>query len=327
MSEESAQRAPAGSQVTLTVIVVSYNTRHLLTEMFGALERASDGLSTQIIVIDNASQDGSADFIRIHWPGAQLLANTCNVGFGRANNQALPLLRGRNVLLLNTDAIVAPASIGAALDELRAHPACGLVGARLVGRDGKVQPSCRYFPTPWNIFLLRTGLARLFPHTQQVDDLQWNDRLATECDWVPGAFLLCRREVIDEVGLFDPRYFLYYEEVDFCRAAKHGGWSVRYCPSADVVHIGGESAKSEGQLSASGRQLLALQVESELLYFRKQYGLPGVLCGIALTALGDLIEVLKRVARPWHRSRSTTFFTGLSVRMFSRTRLATRPTR
>lgn len=316
-----------GGGADLSVVVVNYNTRHLLLEMMSALHAAADGLSLQVIIIDNASRDGSADYIRQTWPHVELLANDSNVGFGRANNQALPLVRSGNVLLLNTDAFVRQDSLRAALDVLRRHPECGIAGVRLIGRDGAVQPSCRYFPTAWNQLLVRTGLSKVFPRTRLVDDMPWDDRRAAECDWVPGAFLLIRRAVIDQVGFFDPRFFLYYEEVDLCRAAKAAGWTVRYCPDTDVVHVGGESARSDGKLSSAGRQLPALQVESELLYFRKHYGLAGVLGGLALGALGDAILAAKQLlgkargaGRPFSQS-------ALSWRLFLQTRFATRPTR
>jgi len=311
----------------LSVIVVNYNTLHLVPEMMTALVAAAEGLTLQVIVIDNASRDGSAGHIRQDWPQVELLANTENVGFGRANNQALPLVRSANVLLLNTDAFVQPGSLRAALGVLAQHPECGIVGVRLVGRDGTVQPSCRYFPTAWNLLLVSTGLAKLFPRARLIDDPHWDDRRPAECDWVPGAFLLIRKAVVDQVGLFDPRFFLYYEEVDLCRAAKRVGWTVRYCPDTDVVHIGGESAKSEGNLSAAGRQLPALQVESELLYFRKHYGLAGVLGGLALGLLGDAILASKKLLGRARGAGPPFSHSALAWRVFMRTRLATRPTR
>jgi len=314
-------------ETDLSIIVVNYNTRHLLHEMMAAVERAAGGLALQLIVIDNASRDGSADCIRENWPHVELLANDANVGFGRANNQALPLIRGRNVLLLNTDAFVRPDSFHVALNVLQQHPECGIVGVRLVGRDGLVQPSCRYFPTAWNLLLVRTGLTKLFPWTRLVDDMPWDDRKAAECDWVPGAFLLIRRPVINQVGLFDPRYFLYYEEVDLCRAAKGRGWTVRYCPGTDVVHIGGESAKSDGNLSSSGRQLPALQMESELLYFRKHYGLPGVLGSLALGLLGDAVLATKQLLGKGRGAGRPFSQSALALRLFLQTRFATLPTR
>jgi N-acetylglucosaminyl-diphospho-decaprenol L-rhamnosyltransferase len=127
--------------------------------------------------------------------------------------------------------------------------------------------------------------------------------------------------------LFDPRFFLYYEEVDLCRAAKAAGWTVRYCPETDVVHIGGESARSEGNLSTAGRQLPALQVESELLYFRKHYGLPGVLGALTLGMLGDTIIAAKQLLGRARGSGRPFSHSALAWVLFVRTRLATRPTR
>ena len=106
--------------------------------------------------------------------------------------------------------------------------------------------------------------------------MDWDHASVRECDWVPGCYYLIRREVIDQVGLFDPRYFLYYEEVDHCKRVKQAGWKVVYYPHTTVVHIGGESAKSVDQLNVDGRQIPTLQIESELLYFRKHHGLPGL---------------------------------------------------
>src|SRR5208282_683163 len=150
-------------------------------------------------------------------------------------------------------------------------------------------PSCRYFPTPWNLFLASTGVARFFPRARLVDDMSWDHKSVRECDWVPGCYYLVRREVIDEVGLFDPRYFLYYEEVDHCRGLRKAGWSVIYYPFTEVMHIGGESAASAGSLTSVGRQISSLQIESELLYFRKHYGLPGLASGVLLATLSDIV--------------------------------------
>src|SRR5678816_1148982 len=142
-------------------------------------------------------------------------------------------------------------------------------------RDGELQPGCRHFPNPWNVFLHRAGVARFFPKVRMVDEPMDDISTPRECDWVPGCYMLVRKEVIDRCGLFDPRYFLYVEEVDFCRRAKSAGWKVVYFPETSVVHVGGESAKSEAKLSASG-QISNLQIESELLYYRKHFGLSGV---------------------------------------------------
>lgn len=312
----------------LTVILVNYNTSHLLDEVLAALGAACRGLETQVIVVDNASADGSVEILRMRYPEVELIVNETNVGFGRANNQAWPQARGRHVLLLNTDAFVEPESLTRTLACMQAHPDCGILGVRLVSRDGSLQPSCRYFPTPWNSFIARTGLTRFFPKSRLVDDLGWDHASLRECDWVPGCFYLVRREVIEQVGLFDPRFFLYYEEVDHCRVAKQAGWKVLYCPDTSVVHIGGESAKSVGELTG-GRQLSALQIESEMLYFRKHYGLGGVVAGVMLNALADLVLAAKWLlkGRGVAGARAHWANIGIIGTLFARTAWGTRPTR
>jgi hypothetical protein len=283
--------------VDVSVVVVNYNTAHLLPRMFAAIEAARGSLRLQVIVVDNASRDDSVGYLRSAQPEAELITNATNVGFGRANNQALTLARGRYVLLLNTDAFVSPDTLEKTVAYMDAHSDCGVLGVKLVGEDGALQPSCRYFPTPWNAFLASTGLARLFPHASLVDDMGWDHAAVRECDWVPGCYYLIHREVIERVGLFDPRYFLYYEEVDHCRAVRKAGWMVIYYPFTQVVHLGGESAQSEGPLNRAGRQISALQIESELLYFRKHHGMAGALLAVSLTVLGGLLRAGSSLVR------------------------------
>jgi N-acetylglucosaminyl-diphospho-decaprenol L-rhamnosyltransferase len=327
--ESSPIMSRADKRADVSVVVVNYNTAHLLDEMFAALEAARGALSLQMIVVDNASRDGSADVVRTKFPNVELIQNLANVGFGRANNQALARVRGRYVLLLNTDAFVAPDTLCKTVDFMDAHPRCGVLGVKLVGRDGALQPSCRYFPTPWNVFLAATGFHRFFPGTPLVDDMSWDHASVRECDWVPACYYLVRREVVERVGLFDPRYFLYYEEVDHCWAVRQAGWSVIYYPFTEVVHIGGKSAESEGPVTSAGRQISALQIESELLYFRKHHGMTGVLAAVFLAALGDLIVACKGLAWRFDTpgAAAAARHTRTVLRLLGDTRLASRATR
>lgn len=283
--------------VDLSIIVVNYNTSHLLDEFFEALSSANSHLLVQILFVDNASKDASRDVLRSKYPAVPVTFNEVNVGFGRANNQAVPLVQGRYALLLNTDAFVAPDTLAKTVAWMDAHPDCGVLGVTLTDRAGALQPSCRYFPTPFNSFLARTGLQRLFPWVQLVDNMAWDHAAVRECDWVPGCYYLIRREVLDQVGLFDPRYFMYYEEVDHCRRVKAAGWKVVYYPHTSVVHIGGESAKTTGAVTAAGRQISTLQIESELLYFRKHHGALGLVWHMFLTVVGDAVLAMKSLLK------------------------------
>ena len=156
------------------------------------------------------------------YPNISLIENKINVGFGRANNQALSLVNGDFVLLLNTDAFVGVDTLQKTLEYMQTQPKCGILGVKLLSLDGELQPSCRYFPTPFNIFANRVGLSRLLPNIKLVDDVSWDSTITQECDWVPGCYYLMRKKVIEQQGLFDPIYFLYYEEVDHCFAVKIG---------------------------------------------------------------------------------------------------------
>jgi GT2 family glycosyltransferase len=320
-----------GQQVApdVSVVVVNYNTGHLLERMFTALDTAKASLNIEMIVVDNASTDDSVQILEGKYPTTKLIKNGTNLGFGRANNQAIAYVRGRYVLLLNTDAFVATDTLDKTVTYMNEHPTCGVLGVKLVGDDGSLQPSCRYFPTPWNVFLQRTGLSRLFPNQRSIDDMDWDHASIRSCDWVPGCFYLVRSDIIRQLGLFDPRYFLYYEEVDHCRAVRCAGWDVIYYPYTEVIHIGGESAKSKSPITKVGRQISALQIESELLYFRKYYGLLGVVVGGSLAIFADLLMAANGAFRRLDVQgvRIACRHISTVLRVLAATRFAAQPTR
>lgn len=317
------------SVIDVSVVIVSYNTAHLLIEAVQKVKNAAGGLAIECIFVDNASSDGSVALIRREFPADALIVNPVNVGFGRANNQALALAKGRYILLLNTDAFVAPDTLVKTVGYMDANPQCGILGVRLEGRDGELQPCARYFPTPVNQFLQRTGLHKVFKNVRMVDDMGWDHASVRQCDWVVGCYYLVRKELVNQIGLFDPRYFLYFEEVDHCFAAKKAGWNVVFYPHTTVVHLGGESAKSSGEITQSGRQLSALQVESELLYFRKNHGLFGVLADISLSLAADALRAAKQVLKGngVDGARSAWQHSSLLLKLCLRTRLGAAPTR
>jgi N-acetylglucosaminyl-diphospho-decaprenol L-rhamnosyltransferase len=329
MPEATSQLGTLDPKIDLSIVVVNYNTCHLLAELFASIARATQGLSIQVIVVDNASTDRSVEHLQKSAYPIDLVLNQKNVGFGRANNQALPLVRGRHVLLLNTDAFVSQDTLTKTVAWMDEHPACGVLGVKLIGRDGALQPSCRYRPTIANIFLNKTGLAKGFPAVQPVDDMAWPHDAVRECDWVPGCYYLIRREVLSQVGLFDPRFFMYYEEVDHCIRVQQAGWKVCFYPFTQVVHIGGESAKSVAEISRAGRQISALQVESEWLFMRKHHGLWGLWRHLSLLVLADLIQLGKDLLK--RRGRSVALRnlarTRSSWTILTRTRWGLRPTR
>lgn len=297
-------------------------------EALNCLFSAQEDCTLEVFVIDNASKDNSVALIKQAYPNITLIENKVNVGFGRANNQVLDLIKGDYVLLLNTDAFVQTDTLQKTLQYMQSHVSCGILGVKLLGRDGELQPSCRYFPTPFNILASRVGLNRLLPSIKLVDDVNWDSSQTQPCDWVPGCYYLVRTEVIKQVGLFDPLYFLYCEEVDHCFATKQAGWEVVYFSDTSVVHIGGESAKSDNAIENKSRQINLLRIESELLYFRKNHGLLGLIQHVFYTQLADAYDLIKACLRFQFKLIFTCLKSaGLIWLMLVKTRFATSSTR
>jgi hypothetical protein len=269
----------------ISAIVVSFNTCELLRQCLQSLVKEcallSAGVTAEILVVDNASQDGSAAMVEGEFSGSEvpvrLIRSTVNLGFGGANNLALKEARGRYIVLLNSDAFLSPGTLDIAVRHMDGSPSTGFGGARLVGRDGELQPSARRFHSIWSDALVLTGLSARFPRSRifGAPDRTWADpEVAAEVDWVPGAFMIMRREALARTGLFDPRFFLYYEETDLCRRVKAAGFAVSYWPDVTVMHIGGESGRQLSSLTASraASRVELWRMRSTLLYYRKHHG-------------------------------------------------------
>lgn len=279
----------------VSVIVVSFNTCNLLRECLASLQNEYAGIEAETIVVDNVSGDGSAEMVEREFPAVRLIRSDVNLGFAAANNRAFTLARGRYFVLLNSDAFLHPGALRMAIGHMDAAPDVGLGGARLVGRDGTGQPSARCFPSPLNDFLTLTGLAARFPKSRFFGrfDRTWADpNIAADVDWVPGAFSILRRDVLERVGAFDEAFFLYYEEVDLCLRIRQAGFRIRYWPDLCVIHLGGESSKTVSALkmSSSGSQLTLWRMRSAFLYYRKHHG---------ITAW-----YMKQLEKVWHKLRA-----------------------
>jgi GT2 family glycosyltransferase len=267
----------AMSEFEVSILVVSFNTRDVLRECLLSVYREADSLRVQVIVVDNASIDGSAAMIEREFPEVELIRNKINLGFGPANNLGFKSVRGRYVVLLNSDAFLTEGSLRRSVEHMNDNPRAGLGGGRLIGRDGSWQPSARMFPTVLADLIVHSGLAARFPRSRffgRADRTWANEMEAAEVDWVPGAYSIIRSEVLVTTGLFDPRFFLYYEEVDLCMRIKQNGYSIWYWPDIAVVHIGGDSSRQirSVEMSPIGGQLILWRMRSMLLYYRKHHG-------------------------------------------------------
>ncbi|MCX6641025.1 MAG: glycosyltransferase [bacterium] len=235
------------SQIDITVVIVSYNVKSFLNHCLQSIQRASVGFQVKIVVVDNASEDGSAAMIRERYPEVTLIANDDNVGFGRANNQGFAVAEGDAVLILNPDAFIQEDTLKALWTRLQSSPDVGAIGPKIIKPDGQFEPrSMRGFPTPWASFSYLTGLSALFPKSPffnrylltYLDPDQEHDVEA-----LSGSCIMARRSLLDELGGFDPDYFMYGEDLDLCYRIRKKGYRILYDPSTRIVHFKGESTR------------------------------------------------------------------------------------
>jgi len=249
-----------------SVLIVSYNVCDLLVRCLTSLP-ADDRV--QVIVIDNGSKDGTLRAVREQFPRVTLVQNSENHGFSAATNQGVLLARGSYVLFLNPDAELLPDALTRLREYLDKNPDIGIVGPRVRYPDGTPQSTRRRFPTPLTALLESTVLQRWFPDNRAARSYamrETDDSKIQDVDWLVGACFLARREVVDQIGGLDERFFMYSEELDWCRRARSAGWRVVYLPTAEVIHYEGKS--SEQNLA---RRAMNFN-ESKCRYFEKYYG-------------------------------------------------------
>jgi hypothetical protein len=298
-----------GAVPDLSVIVVNYETGPLLGRCLAALRGATGDLALEVIVVDNASRDGSLEALGA-FPEVQLVRLPANAGFARAVNAGLALAKGRALALLNPDAEVAPAALRTLVDALAARPRAGVVGPRLLNPDGSLQTSTYRFPTLFQAAGTILGLRRLVPVAwlrarlgrrlgRRFGQLDPHDRPA-RVDYVTGACLVTRREVVERVGGLDPRFFLYFEEKDFCRRVWQAGWQVWFEPAAEVVHAIGGSSRGDPRVTVVERCRSMRQYHDKHSGRLRRLGLRAVLlAGGGLRWLGAAVAGDRDARRAW----------------------------
>lgn len=231
----------------LSIVIVNYNVRAYLEQCLRTVEEAMKGISGEVFVVDNQSTDGSVEMVRVRFPQVTLIANQDNVGFSRANNQAIRLAKGEYVLLLNPDTVVGEDVFQKVLDFMDAHPRCGGLGVKMIDGTGRFLPeSKRGLPTPQVAFFKIIGLTRLFPKSRlfgryHLGHLPENE--AAPIEILSGACMFLRKQTLDEVGLLDESFFMYGEDIDLSYRITLGGYENWYLPQARIIHYKGESTK------------------------------------------------------------------------------------
>jgi len=244
--------------------------RGLLLDCLAALpEAVGDGLSYETIVVDNASSDGTVEAVRERFPDVKIIANRENRGFTGGNNQALAAARGHFLFLLNPDTQPQPGSIAELVRYLQAHPDVGMAGPRLWYGDGSPQPNRRRFPTLPILFTESTIIQHYFPNLSLFSRFimaDIPDDRPQEVDWLVGAALMVRRELYAQIGGLDEGFFMYSEELDWCKRARDAGWRIAYDPAAEIIHYEGKSSEQ-----AVARRDIAF-FSSRVRYTRKYFG-------------------------------------------------------
>lgn len=252
----------------LSICIVNWNTKELLRACLQSIETAREGVRVEVIVVDNGSADGSAEMVREQFPEALLIANPDNRYYAAANNQALEAAQAPLKLLLNSDIEVRPGGLASLVDWMHAHPAVGAVAPRLVYPGGSLQRSCRSFPDPDTVWYEVTGLSRIFPGSRRFGKWRmtwWDYSDARPVDQPMASAFLVRSEALAQVGLFDERFRMYFNDVDLCRRLWDAGWEVWYTPDVTMVHHHGGSTRlvKRRMIAASGRSFVD--------YYEKHY--------------------------------------------------------
>lgn len=261
-------------ETELSIIIVNHNAKNYLKNCIDSILKSLKDVKYEIIVVDNASIDGSAAMMRQLFPQVKIIAASKNLGFARANNVGIKMAMGENILLLNNDMIVIDKAINVLLEFLSKHKGVGVVTGKLSEENGKIQYNCRSFPlTPFDALFGRASLlSKLFPWnpiTRRNILSGANKNIASSVDWVSGACMLVRREVFDQVGLLDEAFFMYWEDADFCMRARAAGWEVWFCPGAEFIHFTGRGG---GKRSLRLKLFTMFQMHrSAFWYFRKHY--------------------------------------------------------
>lgn len=233
------------TDVTLSIIIVNWNTREITRDCLRSIVEQVHDVSYEVIVIDNASSDGSADMIRHDFPDFALIANDANVGFGRANNQGMRVARSQYFLLLNSDTLVIDDAVQRFTAFMAREPRIGIAGCKLLFEDRTLQHSCYRFPSLGLAVLEELLLYKLLSRRRQGEVLltgYWTYDHTRDVNWVMGAAMLLRREVFEQTGGFDERLFMYGEEMEWCMRVRDKGWRITFTPDFSIIHLNHKSA-------------------------------------------------------------------------------------
>ena len=281
----------------ISIVIVSYNTIDTTRKCLSLVKECLTEKKTEVIVVDNSSTDGSVEMIKDEFKFVKLIELKENRGFAAGNTPGMKIARGRYILLLNPDSFIETGVLTKTVDYMDLNPKAGILGCKLTDLYGKMQPSARMQPGIINKILHITGLSARFPDSKlfgRLDYTWWDHDSPKNVGWVVGAFFMIRRETMMDLGYLDHRYFLYYEEIDYCLNAHKKGWDVIFFPHVSVIHLGGVSSKKSGaKVSQKGSQMVKIKIKSELRFYRKWHNMLYVLLLSGFEILWNFAVYLK----------------------------------
>lgn len=266
----------------VSVVIVSWNARDYLAECLESLKGdVYEGL-IETIVVDNASTDDSVEMVRQQFPDVKLICNAENLGFSKANNIGIRQCVGEYIALVNSDVHVLKDCITNLVAYCQNQPATGLVGPFIIGSDGKQQRSCRGAPSLWNMLCRALSLDVVFPHSRWFNGYflgHWDHRTTASVDILSGCFWLAPRRALDDVGLLDESFFIYGEDMDWCKRFRDAGWDVVFVPQAKAIHYGGASSAN------SPIRFFVEKQKADIQYWRKHHSRIAVAVYYAISLL------------------------------------------
>lgn len=262
----------------LSIIIVNWNTKNMTRDCLETVRDGVGSLAAEVIVIDNASSDGSAEMIATEFPEAILIRNSKNCGFAAANNQGFEVAHGRYVLLLNTDTLIHGDVLPASVTWLDTNLEVGAMGCRVLNTDGSVQFTCSMYPSLLNLTLQLSGLAKLsdWRFLGRYHMRSWARDTTCEVEVISGCYMLVRREILSQVGGLDEAFFFYGEETDWCQRIRAAGWKLAFVPLGAITHHGG------GSVQALNHHRDVLLSEATIRLHRKHAGIFGGLIAFGL---------------------------------------------
>lgn len=273
----------------LSIIIVSWNAKEYLFKCLNSLIPEIVSYQSEIIIVDNASTDGSPELVRDCFPNVKLICNERNLGFAKANNIGIRESTGEYVCLVNSDIMILRNCFDSMIGFMDKHPQIGMIGPKTLNPDGTLQPSCFSFPTFWNSLCRALALDSVFPKTEVFGRRLmtfWAHDSIRSVDALNGCFLMVRREALNQVGLLDEGFFVYGEDIDWCKRFRDAEWDVVFFPKAKAIHYGGASSSN-----APIRFYLEMH-RADMQYWRKHHGQLGEIGFLLITWVHHIVRIV-----------------------------------